>query len=139
MVVTIDTQFPPQPVASDTDAEPIAMVLAELRALRVEVQAQRQEILDLRHQVGVPSPVFIHVEEAARRLGCARTQVFKLLCQGRLRRGKSVGRRTMISVASLEALQAGEVQTQPRRRIAHPRRAEAKAQALAAAIRDLPL
>ncbi|MFP2929489.1 helix-turn-helix domain-containing protein [Pyxidicoccus sp. 3LG] len=79
------------------------------------------------------------VEEVARRLGCARTQVFKLLHQGQLKRGRSVGRRTMISVASLDALQTGESQRQPRSRTAKPRRALAQAQALAAAIRDLPL
>lgn len=137
VVVSTNTQVIPLLVASDNDAEPLAMVVAELRALRIEVHAQRQELLELRHQVGAPLPVSIPVEEAARRLGCARTQVFKLLCRGQLQRGKSVGRRTMISVASLEALQAGESQTRSRRRTAQPRRAQVQAQTLAAAIRDL--
>jgi hypothetical protein len=137
VVVSTDTQVIPLPVASANDAGPFAMVLAEVRALRAEVQAQRQELQELRHQVGAPPPVSVPVEDAARRLGCARTQVFKLLCRGQLQRGKSVGRRTMISVASLEALQVGDIQPQPRRRTAQPRRAQAQAQELAAAIRDL--
>ena len=135
--MSTDAQVIPLPVASGNEAEPLAIVLAELRALRAEVQVLGQELLELRQQLGAPPPVSIPVEEAARRLGCARTQVFKLLCQGQLQRGKSVGRRTMISVASLEALQTGELQAQLRRRTAQPRRVQAHAQATAAAIRDL--
>ena len=132
--MSTDAQVIPLSAASADSAEPLAMALAELRAVRAEVQALRQE---MRHLVGAPPPVSIPVEEAARRLGCARTQVFKLLCRGQLQRGRSVGRRTMITTSSLEALQAGDTQPQPRRRTAQPRRAQAQAQELAAAIRDL--
>lgn len=135
--MSTDVQVIPLPVASGNEAEPLAMVLAELRALRAEVQVQGQELLELRQQLRGPPPVSIPVEEAARHLGCARTQVFELLRRGQLRRGKSVGRRTMVTVASLEALQTGEFQPQLRHRIAQPRRAQAQAQAMAVAIRDL--
>ncbi len=44
------------------------------------------------------------VEAAAHALGCGRTRVFALIQEGRLKRGRKAGRRTMVTRASIEAL-----------------------------------
>ena len=48
----------------------------------------------------------VTLERASAMLGCKRSQVFKLLEQGRLERAPKIGRSAMITVASIEALLA---------------------------------
>lgn len=67
-------------------ASALATLTAEVRAARLPIHA-------------------ITVEDAALVLGCGRTQVFALLKSGRLTRAKSFGKRTLITLASVTALQ----------------------------------
>lgn len=56
-----------------------------------------------------PVPVdgkLVPVEVAAKMLGCGRTRVFELLKSGALRKGRSQGRRTMVTRTSVERLAA---------------------------------
>lgn len=45
------------------------------------------------------------VLETAERLGCGRTKVFELIAQGKLKCGHSFGRKTLVRVDSIEALE----------------------------------
>lgn len=50
-------------------------------------------------------PRFLTVEQTAVRLQCERTTVFELLKTGKLKRAPKYGRRTTITLASIEALE----------------------------------
>ena len=51
------------------------------------------------------SPHVLTLEGAAVRLGCSERKVYQLLKQKRLRRAKKVGRKTLVTVASVEKLE----------------------------------
>ncbi len=116
-------------------------LLREIRDLRDELREEirhlRAAVEDVRRQLANPVPHAISVEDAATRLGCGRTQVFKYLKAGQLRRAKKHGRRVMVTVASVEALGSGIREPnsgRPRRQ--HGRRSAAS---LRASILALPL
>lgn len=70
------------------------------------------------------SPVSLSADEACARLGCGRTKLKELLRDGTLQRTQRLGRRTRITLASIEALErrlAGLDAEPPRRRITRPR------------------
>ena len=81
-------------------------------AVREEVRA---EVDALRAELAALSPgdaPAVTVEQAARTLGCGRTRVFELLNLGKLKAAPKVGRSTMVTRASVEALlgsRAGDV------------------------------
>src|SRR3954465_711339 len=77
----------------------------------------------------------VTVSEAARALRCGRTRVFELLAEGRLVRGQKFGRETVVTIASIEALQAAQTPGAPPRR----RRQPTRRGRLADAIRALPV
>lgn len=52
------------------------------------------------------SPLVLTVPEAAARLACGRSKIFELLATGELRRAQALGRRTLVTVASIERLEA---------------------------------
>ncbi len=72
-------------------AQPAAEALADA------IQRRSQEHL----------PVSVTAETAAILLGAGRTTVFRLLREGLLKRGRSVGRETRITTASIDALLEG--------------------------------
>ena len=82
------------------------------------------------------SGTVVTVTEAAQVLRCGRTRVFELLATGRLVRGERFGRETVVTIASLEALQTRQVgrPSAPKRRWSRHGGA-----GLANAIRSLPL
>jgi excisionase family DNA binding protein len=82
------------------------------------------------------------VDEAGRRLGCKRTMVFKLLKDGRLMAAPKLGRKRMVLVASVDALQeAGGVEGPvSATRTVRPRRTgRVDGKSLAAEIAKLPV
>jgi hypothetical protein len=64
-----------------------------------------------------PGAVSITIQQAAARLGCAKTRVFELLKSGELLRGKRVGKNAMVLVSSIDALtrEAAPVRRRPAR------------------------
>lgn len=50
------------------------------------------------------APEFMTLEEVCAHLGCARRTAFKLLGDGDLRRVRSLGRRTLVTTDSVEAI-----------------------------------
>jgi predicted DNA-binding transcriptional regulator AlpA len=120
-------------VLSQQKAEEIALLLE----LREEVRHLRAAVADLKRQLAAPDPIAISVEEAATRLGCGRTQVFKYLKEGRLRRARKLSRRVMVTVESIEALsihQPAQEKKRPMRSLS-----QRKATSLRTAILALPL
>ena len=70
-------------------------ILAELRdGLQALVQTRAVQ----------PGAAAVTVEQATSLLGCAKTRIFDLLKSGQLRRGKRLGRRTMVRTSSITAL-----------------------------------
>lgn len=68
-------------------------------------------------QLRMPVGTVVTVTEAARALRCGRTRVFELLASGHLGRGVRFGRETVVTVASIEALQTVQAHhPAPRRR-----------------------
>jgi excisionase family DNA binding protein len=88
----------------DLPAGAEAQLSKAIRALRTEVRG-----------IAASGDVAISVEEAARRLGCGRTTVFELLKEGRLRRAKSLGRRTMLLASAVAKLGTHPTQGRPPR------------------------
>ncbi|WP_147446474.1 helix-turn-helix domain-containing protein [Corallococcus sp. CA047B] len=93
-----------RPAVSFEDREPAPVdcaILQELAEIKREVRA-------LRVQSATQNASAVSLERAAEMLGCKRSQVFKLVAQGRLERAPKVGRSTMILVASIKAMLAEE-------------------------------
>lgn len=94
----------------------MAAVLVELKAVRAEL-AQVSAKVDA---LSKASPLAVggkslNVGQTAARLQCERTTVFELLKAGKLKRGKQVGRRTTVTLASIEALETPVPATLPAR------------------------
>jgi hypothetical protein len=84
----------------DDEPEPVqAAILQVLNRIEREIRALRAQEVS-QNALAVP------LESAMAMIGCKRSQVFKLLEQGRLERAPKVGRTVMITVASIEALLA---------------------------------
>lgn len=75
-------------------------LIEEFRKLRMEIRALREALQDTR----ADGAVAISIEDAGRRLGCARTRIFELIRQWQLRVAPRMGRKRMVSVASVELL-----------------------------------
>lgn len=128
----------PLPNAPANDnTETLGLILAELRTLRSVVEVQGQELLELRRGLAVPPSVSMPVEDAARVLGCGKTQVFALLRNGTLKRGKSVGRRTMVTRASVDELQGARRASTPQRPARRTGVRVMSARGVSAAVRSL--
>jgi hypothetical protein len=82
------------------ELELLRQVQAELRELRAQVSQ-----LLARPQVPTPGSQAVTVDAARALLGCGRSQIFALIKSGALKRASKVGRQTMITLSSLEALQ----------------------------------
>ncbi|RUO93606.1 hypothetical protein D7Y11_08665 [Corallococcus sp. AB018] len=82
--------------------------LVESAILQVLVEILRA-VRALHAREGTQNALAVTLERASAMLGCKRSQVFKLLEQGRLERAPKVGRSAMITVASIEALLADGV------------------------------
>ena len=80
--------------------------MSELQRVLAEIDALRQE-MRLRPAL---QPLALTVAETARTLACSEPQVWVMLKDGRLRRGKKAGRRTTVTVKSIQAFQAEEVE-----------------------------
>jgi len=94
--------------AVEREPDPVPSELEELlRGLREDVRRIGAAVAQLKTAAIMPAKVAVSVSEAAELLGCGRTQVFKYLSEGKLRRGKRLGRRATVTVASIEALLAG--------------------------------
>ncbi|WNZ59118.1 helix-turn-helix domain-containing protein [Myxococcus sp. MxC21-1] len=106
------------------------LVLAEVRALRAELQVQSQAVLALSNESkalradlqtirsradAAPAPA-VPIDTAATWLGCGRSRVYELLNAKKLRRGPKLGRATMVTVESIEALLASGPEREPARR-----------------------
>lgn len=104
------------PVPHDFFLEP-SPVEESLRQLREDVSRIGTVLAELKTTLGAPPKTAVSVVEAAQMLGCGRSQVFMLLAEGKLRRGRRVGRQATVTLASIQALQEGSaVATQPARR-----------------------
>lgn len=79
-------------------------VLAELRA---ELRALRADIAEIRAHLPPVGARALTVAHVARRLNCSTRQVFNFLNAKKLTRGARTGRSTTVTVASLEAFEAG--------------------------------
>lgn len=76
-------------------------ILAELKALREEVQA-------LRTKVTAPVGGLLTVRQAAARLNCSPRQVFRFLELGKLTPGRKLGRERTVTLTSIVALEGPE-------------------------------
>ncbi len=92
----------------------------------------RSDLRRLKSATIQPGAVAITVMQAAARMGCAKTRVFELLKTGELKRGKKVGKCSMVLVSSVDALTAdtAKVSRKPPTRAAAPRRPETAAEIL---------
>jgi hypothetical protein len=77
--------------------------LARDGGLAAEVRTLREELAEIRSGVDAGGPL-VTVDVAGRMLGCGRTRVFELIRAAKLKRGRSVGKTTMITRESVEAL-----------------------------------
>ena len=96
-------------MASDPAKE---ATLEDIRALLVaqgrELEAVRQEMANMEGQsLAVPWPL------AAQRLGCGKTKIFELLKAGKLTPAHRLGRNTMITTESINAILLGHCQRRP--------------------------
>jgi predicted DNA-binding transcriptional regulator AlpA len=76
-----------------------------LSDLREELRQISTAIAELSLNLRGPPPVALPVREAAALLGCSRSQVFKYLSEGKLRRGRRLGRAVTVTVPSIRELQ----------------------------------
>jgi hypothetical protein len=83
-------------------------------ALLAELKALRTEVCRLKEKVSAPMAGKLTVLQVAHRLGCSRTKVFEYLESGELSRAPSHGRATMVTLASVEALEAPQGAAIPR-------------------------
>ena len=111
--------------------------IALLRDLHKEVRQLRTAVAELNVQIANPTPTAVPVEEAAARLGCGRTQIFKFLKDGQLQRAKKLGRRVMVTMDSIEALAEFPQASSPKPTV--PPRRRRRASAVRASIQALPL
>jgi excisionase family DNA binding protein len=75
----------------------------------------RSDLRRLKSATLQPGAVAMTVEQAAERLGCSRRRVFELLAAGKLKRAAKLGRRAMVTVASVDrALQPSTKAVRPR-------------------------
>lgn len=102
------TTAPPTPGSVDTTA-----LLLELRD---EVRELRAQVASLTN--AAPNAVAVTVIEAARRLGCGRTQVFALLRRGKLARAPRVGRTVMVLASSVDRFLQGRAASSRPSRVA---------------------
>lgn len=78
-----------------------------------------------------PGAAAVTVEQAGSQLGCAKTRIFELLLSGQLRRGKKVGRRTMVRTSSITTFSNVAPKSGPARpQKAHSSRPETRAEIL---------
>jgi hypothetical protein len=64
----------------------------------------RSDLRRLTSETIQPGSLAITCEQAAARLGCSRSRVFEFLNAGRLKRAPKLGRRTMVTTASVDEL-----------------------------------
>ena len=86
----------PQPASTPTSG---ATSLKEIRS----------DLRRLKSATIQPGAVAITIEQAAARLGCAKTKVFDLLKSGELKRGKKVGKKSMVLLSSVDGFTAEAV------------------------------
>jgi hypothetical protein len=83
------------------------------RQMQVLVEAVRR--LERKQSID-PSAAAVSITNAEAILGCSRSRVFQLIRQGKLQRAGSIGRKAMVTRASVEALQAMNLpQAKPQR------------------------
>lgn len=84
-----------------------AVLSIEIKLLSDRAVAPLMKVRKPKPVVIDPSATSITVAQAAARLGCGVTRIFDLLKSGALKRGKKVGRATMVTVDSIEAFTSG--------------------------------
>ncbi len=96
---------------SSIEAEPEPEIASATRVFGTMLTGALREVVGtvsaLGAAVGEPGDQqgpMMTVDAAGRMLGCRRTRVFELVKAGKLKRGKSSGRATMLARASVEAL-----------------------------------
>jgi excisionase family DNA binding protein len=90
------------PTAANEDREPLVGVLL-------------QEVRELRAQIAQVQSSALTVEQAGEMLGCGRRKVFELLKAKKLQRAPSLGRKTLVTRASVEQIQASRTPQQRQR------------------------
>jgi len=102
---TQDATSPQQPPATNDGAES-----ALLRAIHQELRLLRESVgaIHARFTQGAPmqSARAVTVDAAQALLGCGRSHIFALLKAGALSRAPKVGKTAMVTLESIEALQA---------------------------------
>lgn len=85
----------------DDSAESVAAAIEKLDRL-IRTQTDRHA----GYPVAEPAAprVAISVQEAQSMLGCGRARIFTLLKSGKLKKARKIGRKTMVSIASIEGL-----------------------------------
>ena len=106
------------PMPFESSAEP-SRVEEALQQLREDVGRIGVLLAQLKLVLATPPKPAVSMAEATELLGCGRSQVFKLLAQGKLRRGQRVGRQVTVTIASIQALQESLIAGKPTRRRRH--------------------